>query len=265
MAAAVVQIGIGMALRARAVSVTIGVGLVATAVTLSAQAPHETSVYALVDVGRVTVPGSCSCVASPFTVMYPPGRGPSSGAAAPHGGTAPSINDNHVAEDRASFSSRSQDGLDGNPHASIGMAMHLGLESAMAGTNLRTEEEAARWLHLAAAQEHPDAFRLLGFRYAHGRGVTQDDAAAAYWFHQGATHDDPISMTALGLRYAAGRGVPQDWIAAVRWWTRAEARAPLASRFLGDSSAMLMRAVSARQPTPRAPRLRIRPPWTAVR
>jgi TPR repeat protein len=169
--------------------------------------------------------------------MYPPTQGPMSGPAAPLGGSAPQINASHLAEDRASFPIRAEDGLGGNGHASVGIATYLAVESALAGTDVRTEEEAARWLHLAVTQEHPDAFRLLAFRYAHGRGVTQNDTAAAYWFYQGALRGDVVSMTALGLRYAAGLGVTQNWNAAVRWWMRARAQSPLASRFLGDAYA----------------------------
>jgi TPR repeat protein len=225
-----------MALRAWAGSMTVAVAVTTAAIRLSAQAPHEISVYALVDGGPVHVPGGCSCIASPFTVMYPPSRGPMSGPGSPLAGTPPPINMKHVADDRASIGTRSADGFDGNGNASISIATHLAVESALAGTNLRTEEEAARWLYLAASQEHPDAFRLLGFRYTHGRGVAQDDAAAAHWFRQGALRGDVVSMTALGLRYAAGRGVTQNWRAAVTWWMRAQ-RAPLASRFLGDAYA----------------------------
>lgn len=226
-----------MARKATAALMTVGLTAVVFGARLPAQGPHEISVYALVDVGAVAVPAPCSCIASPFTLMHPSDRGPSNGPAAPLGGTAPLINFGHLAEDRTHFTSRAQDGLSGNGNASLGVAMHLSLESALAGVDLRTEEEAARWLHLAATQEHPDAFRLLAWRYARGRGVPENPGAAAYWFHQGALRGDPISMTALGLRYAAGLGVAQDWNAAVRWWMRAQARTPLASRFIGDAYA----------------------------
>jgi len=226
-----------MSLRACVAAVTVAAGVMVASIGLAAQGPHEISVYALVDGGPVPVPGPCSCIASPFTLIYPPSRGPMSGPGSPLGGVAPQVNMNHVADDRASFGNRAADGISGNGHASIGVAMHLALESAMAGTDLRTEEEAARWLYLAVTQEHHDAFRLLAFRYAHGRGVAQNDTAAAYWFHQGALRGDEISMTALGLRYAAGRGVTQNWTAAVTWLRRAQAKTPLASRFVGDAYA----------------------------
>ena len=227
----------GMPVRALAHALAIAVGVTAAATGLSAQAPHELSVYALVDAGPVRVPGRCSCIASPFDLTYAATRGPRNGPASPLDGTPPTINPVHVADDRASLGATAADGISGNPHASLATATHLSLESAMAGTHLATEQEAARWLHLAVTQEHPDAFRLLAFRYGRGRGVPQNDSAAAFWFHQGALRGDAISMTALGLRYASGRGVTQNWNAAVTWWKRAQARAPLASRFVGDAYA----------------------------
>ena len=220
-------------------------GLVAAGLIFSAgvasvlaQAPQETSVYDLVDVGPVPVPGLCSCIAAPFMVPYRPGWGFDNGAASPLVAAPLSQMDQRRAvEDRASLPLRVEQGAEGDANASLSIAMLLSIESAIVGIDLRTEEYAFRWLHLAAVQGHHDAFRLVGFRYLRGRGVRQDDAAAAYWFHQGATQGDPISMVGLGLLYAAGRGVPQDWPIAVRWWQRARARAPLANRFLGDAYA----------------------------
>jgi TPR repeat protein len=123
-----------------------------------------------------------------------------------------------------------------NPHASLAVAMHLSTRKAIFGDD-RSEGDVVRWLTFAAEQGHPDASRMLADRYAHGRGVPQDHAMAAFWFDQGARRDDPISMTALGFLLAAGRGVAQNWPAAIRWWQRAEARAPVASRYLGDAYA----------------------------
>jgi TPR repeat protein len=201
-----------------------------------------TSAYELVDVGPVAVPGGCSCIANPFTVTYRPDPRYGSGPAAPDEGTTVVPVDRAsaarwLAQERPSLPLRAEDGLSGNPHASIGVAMDLSIEAAIAGANPKSDEEISRWLYLAASQGHPDAFRLLGHRYARGKGVQQDHAAAAYWFHRGATNGDAISMVALGLLYAAGRGVAQDWAAAARWWERARTRAPLASRFAGDAYA----------------------------
>jgi TPR repeat protein len=207
-------------------------------VSVSAQGPREMSVYDLVDVGPVPVPSTCSCIGNAFAVPYRPRPEYGSGPATPL--TAPPLSSSdrqQAVRERDTLGARADDGLAGNPNASLGVALQLSVESALAGVQLQTEEEALRWLHLAASQGHDDAFRLLGFRYAHGRGVAMDAATSAYWFRQGALRGDPISMTALGLLYAAGRGVPQNWPAAVAWWQRAQARAPIASRFAGDALA----------------------------
>jgi TPR repeat protein len=143
----------------------------------------------------------------------------------------------YAVEEREIARRTAYEGRDGNGHASMAVAHHLSVHASIFGPDERFEQDAVRWLMLAAEQQHPDAFRLLGYRNAQGRGVPKDYAAAAYWFDQGARRDDPISMTAIGFLYAAGRGVEQNWPAAIRWWQRAETRAPLASRYLGDAYA----------------------------
>jgi len=207
-----------------------------------AQIPRETSVYELVDVGPVPSPGTCACIASPFTIPYVPSPKYGSGAAAPLGSPPLTAAEYEKAAaaykvERATIGNVAEEGFAGNPNASLSVAMHLSVEAAIAGEHPRTEEETVRWLFLAAQQNHHDAFRLLGYRYLRGRGVPHDPATAAYWFRQGARRDDPISMTALGLLFAAGRGVRQDWSEAVALWERAESRQPLAARFAGDAYA----------------------------
>jgi len=53
--------------------------------TASAQIPRETSVYELVDIGPVAVPGTCSCIAAPFAIPYVPAPQYGSGPATPLG------------------------------------------------------------------------------------------------------------------------------------------------------------------------------------
>lgn len=204
--------------------------------------PPETSVYELLDLGPAPET-SCACVPHPFALpSYRPGYGYGTGPATPV--ELPRLSDDDrkrnfewYANERRMMQAVVEDGVAGNPHASLSVAMHLTVHGLVAGANDRVEEDTVRWLTLAAQQGHPDAFRLLGYRYAHGRGVQKDDAGAAYWFDQGARIDDPISMTAIGFLLAAGRGVVQNWPAAIRWWQRAETRAPLAARYLGDAYA----------------------------
>jgi TPR repeat protein len=197
----------------------------------AAQIPPETSLYDLIDIVPRPAPVTCACIDSAFTL-------PTFGrdGALPPMAEPRALGAKRRAEDRALLQHNADDGLAGNPHASISVATHLRDSSLAAGVDDRTEEEATRWLYLAAVQGHPDAFMFLGYRYQRGHGVPQSDETAAYWFHQGAARGNKTSMLALGLRYAAGRGVQQDFVGAVYWWRQADAT-PLAFRLLGDAYA----------------------------
>ena len=203
-----------------------------------AQVPPETSAYEIVDLVPPPSPVTCTCVSGAFALpVYRPGHGWGGGPATPaehrplDTGFAA-----RMAEDRAALPTMAEQGLAGSGDASLLVSMHVRESSLAVGVDKRAEEEASRWLHLAALQEHPDAFRLLGYRYQRGEAVPQSDEAAAYWFQQGARRGDKLSMMALGLRYANGRGVPQDFAAAVYWWKQAQDH-PIAARFLGDAYA----------------------------
>jgi TPR repeat protein len=206
----------------------------------AAQIPPETSLYELVDIVPRPAPVTCACVGEAFALPTfrpsPFGGGPTAAAKrvapAPASDRATRLLD----EERERLPRVADDGLAGNGHAIVSVAIHLRASSLAAGGDTRTEEEAARWMYLAAVQEHPDAFMFLGYRYQRGDGVPQSDETAAYWFHQGALRGNKSAMVALGLRYATGRGIPQDFPAAVYWWQQAR-DTPLASRFLGDAYA----------------------------
>ena len=70
----------------------------------------------------------------------------------------------------------------------------------------------------AADQGDADAQNNLGFRYAEGRGVPQDDAEAARWFRLAAEQGYADAQLNLGAAYTDGRGVLKDDAEAVRWW-----------------------------------------------
>jgi TPR repeat protein len=209
----------------------------AAAVCITGATPQALPpLYTLVDVGEVQVP-ACPCVTSPFMLpSYRPGLGYGEGPAtpsvdAPHAQADPQRH----REEQAAAARDAEHGLAGNPSSSFGVGLYLSERAFIAGGDARTEEEAARWLHLAAQQGVPDASMSLAHRYLRGRGVKQDDAAAAFWFDDAARKGNNVGMVAIGLLYAAGRGVPQDWDAAVWWWRKAQPTTPLASRLLGDA------------------------------
>jgi TPR repeat protein len=205
-----------------------------------AQFPPLSS-YRLLDVGAVPVPEPCSCIEDPFRVPQFVPEPYVGGPAAPLEADVLSRRTRETvartyASDRASLGTMAAAGLAGSSNDSFATAMHLALRSLLSRTpDVELEEETSRWYHLAAQQDHHDAYVRLAYRYRHGRGVPKDDGAAAYWTYQGASRGEILAMVAMGLTHAGGRGVPQDWTAAVKWWRDAAPRNPLAARFMGDA------------------------------
>jgi len=58
----------------------------------------------------------------------------------------------------------------------------------------------------------------LGFMYANGEGVLQDDAEAVRWLRMAAEQGLALAQTYLGFSYAIGRGVLQDDVLAHMWY-----------------------------------------------
>ena len=67
-----------------------------------------------------------------------------------------------------------------------------------------------------AEQEDADAQYQLGFMYATGDGVPQDDAKAVRWYRLAADQGRSDAQYNLGYMYSNGEGVPQDDVEAVR-------------------------------------------------
>jgi uncharacterized protein len=83
---------------------------------------------------------------------------------------------------------------------------------------------ALRSLRPLADQGNAAAQFTLGFMYAHGRGVPQDDALAAKWYRLAADQGHARAQNNLGAMYAHGRGVPKDAVLAYRWFNLAAAQ-----------------------------------------
>ena len=214
--------------------------LVFPGATASAQFP-PLSMYGLLDRGAVPLKEACPCIQDPFRVpqFVPAGYG--SGPAAPleTDRLPPGPRKNlarEYAADRANLHASATAALAGSGGDSFGVAMHMALgELLVNAPDPSVAEQTSRWYHLAAQQDHHDAFVRLAYRYLHGRGVPKDDGAAAYWTHQGAVRGERLAMVAMGLTYATGRGVPQDWPTAVEWWRRTAPESAVATLFIGDA------------------------------
>ena len=88
-----------------------------------------------------------------------------------------------------------------------------GLKAAQAGDFQTALKE---WKPLAD-QGLAGAQYNLGWMYANGRGVPEDDAEAARWYRLAADQGHANAQYNLGWMYASGRGVPEDDAEAVRW------------------------------------------------
>ena len=64
----------------------------------------------------------------------------------------------------------------------------------------------------------------LGFMYANGRGLPQDDAEAVKWYRKAAEQGHALAQSNLGVMYRDGLGVPQDDALAHMWFDLAAAQ-----------------------------------------
>jgi hypothetical protein len=105
-------------------------------------------------------------------------------------------------------------------------ALGLGLFSLIHAAQGRTETPSA-----AIARESP-SFQLA-LQYEHGEGVARDYVRAVQLYCNAANRGDPRAFLNLGWMYANGRGVPQDDGIAVGWWRKsADAGVPQAASLL---------------------------------
>ena len=72
---------------------------------------------------------------------------------------------------------------------------------------------------LLAEQGNATAQYSLGFKYANGNGVPENDAEAVKWFRLAAEQGLAMAQFNLGIMYANGDGVPQNNIRAYVWWS----------------------------------------------
>jgi hypothetical protein len=88
--------------------------------------------------------------------------------------------------------------------------------------NTPSPEQIAEW-RKAAEQGNAKAQYFLGFAYARGRGVPEDDKEAAKWYRKAAEQGDAKAQYGLGLAYEYGEGVIEDKVQAYAWYNIAAA------------------------------------------
>jgi TPR repeat protein len=94
---------------------------------------------------------------------------------------------------------------------------------------------AMEWFELAAAQDHAEALRMLGYLFDEGAGVPRDDARAARFYERAAGLGDAIAQFQFARMLDEGRGVPRrdpetaiGWLRRAREQGMADAEGPLA-------------------------------------
>ena len=84
--------------------------------------------------------------------------------------------------------------------------------------------EAERSYRLAAYQGHADAQYSLGLMYQLGYGVPEEDAEAERWYRLAADQGHADAQHNLGFMYFNGRGVRPDFVLAHMWSNLAAAQ-----------------------------------------
>ena len=75
-----------------------------------------------------------------------------------------------------------------------------------------------------AEQGYAPAQVQLGYVYARGDGVPEDDAEAVRWYRLAAEQGYAIAQNNLGFMYRDGYGVPEDHVLAYMWYNLAAAQ-----------------------------------------
>jgi TPR repeat protein len=81
------------------------------------------------------------------------------------------------------------------------------------------DAEALKWYRRSAEQGNAFGQANLGHMYDDGEGVAEDDAEAVKWYRAAAEQGFDKAQYILGLMYARGTGVPRSAIEAFKWWS----------------------------------------------
>ena len=129
----------------------------------------------------------------------------------------------------------------------LGVALAVVLTATALAADLQKGKDAfnagdhatalAEFTPLAEAGD-AEAQEWLGWMYANGKGVEQDDAEAVKWyrlavegFRRAAEAGDAEAQYNLGVMYGEGRGVAQDDAEAVKWWLLAAEAGDASARY----------------------------------
>jgi TPR repeat protein len=111
----------------------------------------------------------------------------------------------------------------------------------------QNQQEALRLYLLSANQGNAAGMNAVAFTYRYGTGVEVDLTRAVHWFCRAAVSGDPRGLNNLGIMYNEGQGVDRDVEQARNLWRQSAER--------GDPSAMfnLSKSLFFEMPQDRAP------------
>ncbi len=95
------------------------------------------------------------------------------------------------------------------------------LDTSRAGQAEHELREETERITEAAYQGYASAQNNLGWMYAEGKGIAQDDAEAVKWYCKSAEQGDADAQYNLGYVYQYGKGVVLDYAVAVNWYRKA--------------------------------------------
>ncbi len=108
-----------------------------------------------------------------------------------------------------------------SPTASGATEAPSALKDAITAISKQDYTTALKLLRPLADQGDADAQSNLGHMYAHGQGVTNDDAEAVKWYRKAADQGNAEAQNNLGVMYQEGRGVAKSDTEALKWYREA--------------------------------------------
>jgi len=82
----------------------------------------------------------------------------------------------------------------------------------------------------AAGRGDVSAISNLGFMYAKGIGIEQNEKDGVEWYHKAAELGHVTSQFNLGVMYAKGRGIEQNYIESLKWYKKAAEQGDLTAQ-----------------------------------
>jgi TPR repeat protein len=102
--------------------------------------------------------------------------------------------------------------------------VNLGYMYARGEGVAQNQAEAFRLYLLSAKQGNGEGMNAVGYKYQYGTGVPPDIAKAVYWYCMAVERGNPRAMNNLALLYENGLGVPRDIDEARDLWRQAAER-----------------------------------------